>query len=288
MATEQAAGDFRQLRFLTFNVLGRDQAAGERRERVIQRGLAGLGPDIAALQEVTRTDVLDQAQGLLGPEYVLVDHPSTSTDGFGASLASRWPVRNVRTLDLHLTAASAELPWVATVAVEVLAPPPFGPILVVHHKPSWQHGAELDRERQAVAAAGFIEALVAGRPELPVVLLGDFDAAPDAASMRFWTGRQSLQGMSVRYEDAWEAAHPDQPGYTFTPANPLVRNGQMPLERGRRIDHILVRSGAHGPLLDVADCRLVFDQPIEDEWASDHFGVLADLRLPPHPPGTWR
>ena len=99
----------------------------------------------------------------------------------------------------------------ATVAVEVLAPPPFGPILVAHHKPSWQHGAELDRERQAGAAAGFIEALVAEGPQLPVILLSDFDAAPDTASMRFWTGRQSLQGVSVRYEDAWEAAHETSP-----------------------------------------------------------------------------
>jgi hypothetical protein len=30
-----------------------------------------------------------------------------------------------------------------------------------------------------------------------VVLLGDFDAAPGAASVRFWTGRQSLAGTSV-------------------------------------------------------------------------------------------
>ena len=84
MAREQAAGKSTHLRFLTLNVLGRDQAAGQRREQVIQRGLAGLGPDIAALQEVTRTDELDQAQDLLGPGYALIDHPSTSTDGFGA------------------------------------------------------------------------------------------------------------------------------------------------------------------------------------------------------------
>jgi endonuclease/exonuclease/phosphatase family metal-dependent hydrolase len=61
----------------------------------------------------------------------------------------------------------------------------------------------------------------------------------------------------------------------------------MPLERGRRTDHILTRSGPHGPLLDVADCRLVFDQPVDGVWASDHFGVLADLRRPEHAPGTW-
>ena len=28
--------------------------------------------------------------------------------------------------------------------------------------------------------------------------------------------------MSVAYRDAWEVMHPDEPGHTFTPANPLV------------------------------------------------------------------
>jgi endonuclease/exonuclease/phosphatase family metal-dependent hydrolase len=143
------------------------------------------------------------------------------------------------------------------------------------------------REQQALATARFVEDLASDRRDLPVVLMGDLNAGPDAASLRFLTGRQSLAGISVRYEDAWEAVHADEPGHTFTPRNPLVRAGQMSFERGRRIDHIMTRSGPHGPLLDVADCRLVFDQPVNGVWASDHFGVLAELRRPDHPPGTW-
>ncbi|MDQ3151480.1 MAG: hypothetical protein M3R63_07110 [Actinomycetota bacterium] len=61
----------------------------------------------------------------------------------------------------------------------------------------------------------------------------------------------------------------------------------MSLERGHRIDYVMVRCGSHGPLLDVAGCRLVFDQPIDGLWASDHFGVLADMERPAHPPGSW-
>lgn len=120
-----------------------------------------------------------------------------------------------------------------------------------------------------------------------LVLLGDFNADADAASIRFLTGKQAPAGVSVRYEDAWAAAHPGSAGHAFSAGNPLVRAGQMPRERGRRIDHVLIRSGAHGPLLDVADCRLIFDQPADDVWASDHFGVLADLRRPDQAPGTW-
>ena len=271
------------MRVLTFNLLDRQQADGPARRAVGGPELTALRPDVVAFQEVTRTVDVDEGPDLLGPGYTVVDHPG-AVEGVGACVASRWPVGEPRVLHLPTTGED-DLPWAATVAVDVATPD--GPVLVVHHKPSWQRDREREREMQAVAAARFVEDVVAGRPDLPVVLLGDWDAGPDTASVRFLTGRQSLDGVSVRYEDAWEAVHPDEPGHTFTPRNPLVRAGEMPSERGRRIDHIMVRSGPHGPLLDVADCRLVLDRPVEGVWASDHFGVLADLRRPPHMPGTW-
>jgi hypothetical protein len=97
-----------------------------------------------------------------------------------------------------------------------------------------------------------------------VVLAGDFDATPDAASIRFWTGKQSLDGRSVCYRDAWAAVHPGEPGHTFTPENWLTVNaeaGEWALELGRRIDHLLVRCTDHGPTLDIRSCRRIFDQP---------------------------
>jgi endonuclease/exonuclease/phosphatase family metal-dependent hydrolase len=275
------------VRVLTFNLLALSHASGQQRHRVIKRGLAELRPDVVALQEVTRAARCDQAADLLGPDFSIVDHPAPSPDGVGACLASRWPLGATHALDLHITPRAVGLSWAATVAVEVLVPPPLGPLLVVHHKPNWQLDREYEREQQAVAAARFVEHLVAGRPNLPVILVGDFDAGPDAASVRFWSGRQSLADTSVRYEDAWEAQHANEPGHTFTPRNPLVRAGEMPLERGRRSDHVMVRCNSHGPLLDVVDCRVVFDQPVDGVWASDHFGVLADLQLPARFGGSW-
>jgi hypothetical protein len=63
----------------------------------------------------------------------------------------------------------------------------------------------------------------------------------------------------------------------------------MSLERGRRIDYVMVRCGIHGPTLDVAGCSLAFEEPVDGVWASDHFGfgVVADLELPRRPPGSW-
>jgi endonuclease/exonuclease/phosphatase family metal-dependent hydrolase len=48
-------------------------------------------------------------------------------------------------------------------------------------------------------------------------------------------------------------------------------------ELGRRIDHVLVRCSAHGPTLDIRACERLFDEPVDGMWASDHFGVVADL-----------
>ncbi|GIH20066.1 hypothetical protein Raf01_82380 [Rugosimonospora africana] len=271
----------------TLNVLTLSDAEGRRRQEVLRRGLLGLRPDVVAVQEVTRGPRFDQARHLLGPEFTVVDLPGQSPTGAGESLASRWPLGAVAALDLPIAGSSHESVRATALAAEVLLPPPLGPVLVVHHRGTYQQDLERAREQQAVATARFVEGLVAPRPERPVVLLGDFNADADAASIRFLTGRQSLDGVSVRYEDAWAAAHPDEAGHTFTPHNPLVRAGQMPLERGRRIDYAMVRGGPHGPLLDVADCRLIFTEPVDGVWASDHFGVCADLRLPHHPPGTW-
>jgi endonuclease/exonuclease/phosphatase family metal-dependent hydrolase len=276
-----------RLRVLTYNVLSFEHADGGRRQEIVRRGLADLAPDVVALQEVTRDDNRDQARELLGDGWTILPHPAEPPDPVGACLAVRWPVGPAYALDLHLTPEATGLPWAAAIAVQVRLPDPFGRVLFVHHKPNWQLTAEAVRERQAVATARWVEQLVSDGPDQPVVVVGDFDAGPDAASMRFWTGRQSLDGMSVRYEDAWDMCHPDEPGHTFSPRNPLVVAGEMTLERGRRIDHVLLRCGVHGPALDVADCRLVFDEPVDGVWPSDHFGVLADLVRPPRPPGTW-
>jgi endonuclease/exonuclease/phosphatase family metal-dependent hydrolase len=267
-----------RLRVLTYNVLTMDSASGQERHAVVRRLLPDLRPDVVALQEVARRPDFDQAADLLGPEFAIVDLPGWTPERVGECLASRWPLGEVSTLDR---------PPAAAVAAEVLVPPPLGPLLVVHHKAAFELQLEHVREEQALATARFVDDLVSDRPDLPVILMGDLNAGPDAGSMRFLTGRQSLAGISVRYEDAWEAVHADEAGHTFSPRNPLVRAGEMPLERGRRIDHIMTRSGPYGPPLDVADCRLVFDQPVEGVWPSDHFGVLAELRRPEHPPGSW-
>ena len=102
--------------------------------------------------------------------------------------------------------------------------------------------------------------------------IGQLDA------IRLISGHQSLDGASVCYRDAWESVHPGEPGETFTPDNPLVADWDWPF---RRIDYVFVRCGEHGgPTLEITACERIFDHPMDGVWASDHFGVYADLEIP--------
>lgn len=162
--------------------------------------------------------------------------------------------------------------------------PPVGRLVVAHHKPNWPFPLEIEREQQAWRAALAVERLAG---DGPAVVLGDFDATPDAASLSVWKGRRSFDGVSVCYQDAWETVRPGEPGFTFSAENPLVRAGEVATAVSRRIDYVLVRAGRHGALLDVQRCDRLLDRPVEDVWASDHYGVVADLAVPRHAPGTW-
>jgi endonuclease/exonuclease/phosphatase family metal-dependent hydrolase len=126
--------------------------------------------------------------------------------------------------------------------------------------------------------AEFLDEVIAGR-DLPVVLAGDLDAEPSSASVRFWSGRQSLHGRSVAFRDAWELAHPATAGHTFANENPLMHS-RWGGDLDRRIDYVFVRCHDRGPQLQVVACERMFDEPADGVWGSDHFGVYADLAWP--------
>ncbi|RZQ65782.1 endonuclease/exonuclease/phosphatase family protein [Amycolatopsis suaedae] len=257
------------MRILTLNLWARYGDWTARRVVLAER-LRELAPDVVAFQESVRTGGYDQVADLLGDDYTVVHQEDPDADGRGSAIASRLPIGQVRQFRMPATQRVDLAEFAAWVGmVEVLGP---SPIWFVNHKPSYRLAHEHERELQAVFAARLIERTVADR-DLPVVVAGDFDATPDAASMRFWRGLQSLCGTSVRYRDVWEWLHPGEPGHTYSAVNPLVVG-----DGGRRLDYLLVRETDAGPGLLPSDCRLVFDVPRGRVWASDHFGVTADLR----------
>lgn len=123
----------------------------------------------------------------------------------------------------------------------------------------------------------------------PFIVAGDFNAfSPEFPCMDHFRER-------LRLTDGFALLHPDQPGYTWDPSrNPnttwdgaeLWADGAVkdPLERlmakfagtiPMRIDYIFL-SSHFGPE-DVLSSEMVFTQPYDGVFVSDHFGVMTEV-----------
>ncbi len=273
-----------QARILTLNV---ENVTGDtRRQDVLNRELRRLDPDMIALQEVVHTSERRQLDELLAGTNFQATHQAQTmayeppwADRYGGTaVATRWPHRVVETLDLRLHDA-ADVPW-CTLAV-VVTLPREGEVLFIATTTSWRLEAEWPRERQVIALA---ELDARHRRTLPTVIAGDFNAGPEAASIRYLKGQQSLGGHSVCYQDAWAVAG-DGPGYTWSADNPRAHSvmDQIVRQPGqrRRIDYVFIGSAHHHPKAhcQVKTATLAFDRTFDGTWASDHFGVVVDVEI---------
>ena len=293
------AGLDRPIRVLTANIWN---YAGpyERRMKLLRTQIAELAPDLIAFQEAGwRSEKDHQVQELLaGTEYAL-DHEAGGCGGkrerlYDVAVASRWPMK--RHAFWILSGSGRAL------AEEVTAPAPVGRFLFISTFGTnrWQFDAEARREQGALALDAQVRA-AADRQGFPPIVAGDFDAAPEAACIRFLTGRQSLGGRSTHYVDAWEAAGNPSPGYTWTTANAFTRETTREIwrlaEHHRRIDYVFLGSPHHyAGYARVVSCRVALDRPEGTIWPSDHLGVMAEIashpesdsgsHVPPAKPGA--
>lgn len=209
----------------------------EGRLSALRNGYREIAADVMTFQETILTEEIDQARLILGDGYWFAHQSRREHDGQGITTASRRPIGEVLECDLHVTPRTANFACTSLIT-EILAPQPLARVWVANHLPDYQLDHEVERCLQAVVAAGALERLAAERPG-HVIVAGDLDADPTASSVRFWTGRQALDGLSVCYRDAWESVNAHDPGETFVPESPLSADWDWPY---RRIDY--VSSGA--------------------------------------------
>ncbi|MFH8292896.1 endonuclease/exonuclease/phosphatase family protein [Streptomyces sp. NPDC018059] len=273
-----------RLRIVTINV--QNNEGDPRRLGLINQELRRLAPDLVALQEVVdggsprHLDELVAGIGLhCTHQSEVMSYAPPFVDRYGGNaVATRWPHKVVEVLDLRL-AGAGDVPW-CTLAVKVPLPGE-GELLFISATASWRLDAEAVRERQAVAL-GDLDAR--HRTDLPTIIAGDFNAGPDAASIRYLTGRQSLAGRSVHYHDAWEVAG-DGPGYTWSAENENAAAlfDQIVRQPGhrRRLDYVFTGSWHAHPKArcEIRAARLAFDRPVGGVWPSDHYGVVVDVEV---------
>ncbi|WP_309104623.1 endonuclease/exonuclease/phosphatase family protein [Microbacterium sp.] len=265
------------IRVYTHNIYAR-RADWSSRRRVLIEGLHRTAPDIVLFQEEVLTAEYDQTADVLGEKWNIAHSQARSADeDSGISVASRWPLEVVAEIDLTAGGRAVDEYIWASLVVRVHTP--SGPVIIANHFPEAAADGEIERQRQAVLVAQELESL-ASSDDAPMVIAGDFNAEPDAASLRFLTGKQPIDQASVVYVRTWDAVHPDETCVTLDPANPLVAAG-LPGWPYREIDHILVRCGASGTsIMRIDACERVLDRPYAGTWASDHYGVVADLSAP--------
>ena len=265
----------RSVRVVTLN-LWNDRPDVTKRLGVAIEGLKALQPDVIGLQEVVDStpafeNQAKQIAAALGYSYHF-DAVDKLRQGapLGNAIVSRYEI--LRTDSTSLPSIEGDPRRV--VFCELATPTGRLPFFTTHL--SWEMWVAPRREEQVVAIDEFIKTHLS---ELPPILTGDLNASPDAAAIRFLTGRTGLFGKGTYYRDCYARKRPDSHGHTWSDRNPYSVRW---IERNRRLDYIFV-----GPIKDdgwgaVLDARVVLDMPGADgEWASDHFGVYAEIGWAP-------
>ncbi len=269
------------LRVMTLNLWHDAGPWAERRKR-IREWIDRLEPDLIGFQEALRVPGEEQVSALLGDRGYHVDFVAASpfwkrgheqdAGEVGNALASRWPIESREELRLPESGDGEKR---AALSVTVRAPSGLVGLTVTHL--NWKLDQGWVRERQVEAVC---DLALGRRPEggFPPVLVGDFNAEPGSAEIRYVTGRQSLGGRSVCFLDAWERAG-EGDGITWSNRNPHAR---LECEPDRRIDYVFVglprQKEGRGEILR---CRVVCNDEQHGVWPSDHFGVYAELRSEP-------
>jgi len=260
---------------VSWNVLWRFQPDWRARERGILTTLEQLQPDVLGLQECwseagrSQAHLIAEHLGLhaafAGPSLPPVPEPPEQSDQagvlMGVGLVSRWPISN-----LHRHGLPVSHRQVAPVALEAEVRHPESAFRVIVAATEWEPAYADDHLAQTTALARLLQASGSrGSTAAGTFLLADLNC--DASQPEF--------GPFTRIaEDTWALGGGDPNAVTLSSAVPFA-----PLEArkeiDRRIDHILLRKGSDASV----DAAFTVDTPVGELYPSDHFPVVADVRL---------
>lgn len=279
------------LKVATLNVWNRS-GPWVQRLGLIRDGLARLDADVVGLQEVMRlvrpgtieplSPEHDQAHEIASGLDYEIGYAGAADYGngliMGNAVLSRFPVFETRAF---------RLPDLGTgehrVLLYALLDAPWGrlPVFVTHLNWRFDHG--FVRLKQVVAVAEHIaEVAPIQAGFLPPVLMGDFNAGPDADEIRYLSGLHVVDEKSVHFADAWVYGADGSPGATYDPKNDYARKNREP---PRRIDYVFSRGPDAELRGEPMHARLAFHEPVETLegtlWPSDHYGVYAEIMMEP-------
>ena len=245
-----------ELRLLDVDIIGLQEAStGRRRGNVAERLARELGFHhvyAPALFRITPVEWLNRSVGWI----------MNFTEG--PAVLSRFPIAASEALDLPRCNGVVD---------------PRVLLYVTVRTPRGDLGVASTHTSRGFCEAEHVAALMqARRGPLPSVLMGDFNSGEESPGIRRLTD-------GAGFVDAFRAANPSAPGLTVWQAvhvpTPTVR---------RRVDYVFMLPGRVVPGR-ARSSRVVLDAPRrfgdgQVLWASDHYGVLAELEVFPSQAAT--
>jgi endonuclease/exonuclease/phosphatase family metal-dependent hydrolase len=283
---------------VTLNIGSLFEPRWDLRRVELVRWLRDLDADIVCLQEVWESDTHpNTAEWIVeqfpnghwhwvfgGPE--LTTHARPEPVRFGSAILSRWPIERRELYPLPIDrrggvsdvyAMPLELLYARTQGIDVYS---------THLAPVPHQGYH------RIAQVQFIDDIITRYHQTndPIgpILCGDFNAEADSDEIRFLGGLATIDGKSTYYQEAWRATAQESLGITADPrVNPTASYLNVP---PKRIDYIFAgdaffhEQGA-GLVMHVERC---FDVALTGVYASDHFGLMAEIVWPQRPQRSHR
>ncbi|MEU0555708.1 endonuclease/exonuclease/phosphatase family protein [Dactylosporangium sp. NPDC006015] len=252
------------VRLLTFNTLMRDDVPA--RLRALGPVLERAAYDVVCLQEVLHGGSVRLLRRGAGYRHVAVTRAALPSGGL--MLMSRWPILRYRFARFRMAGPLRTEQLMRKGAQLAVVETPAGPLAVVNTHLSanrdddWSDGNRFTRViRQEL---DHLARLVRGfEPELPAVVVGDFNVPRDSAAFTGFAAAAGLRDVLA-----------GDPTTTF---RPTPRWPAPPA-----LDQVLARDGAGRPV--VASARTVLRDAVRvpdgrELFLSDHYGLEADLSL---------
>jgi len=246
------------LTVVTLN-LWHDQRGWPRRLNVILAEMRRIRPDVLCLQEVLQNPSLRNQAETLGDslgchvQFASVDGPERPKRYGNAILTPHRVMigesRNLAPTDDYRAVAHVRFEWRGR-TIDAYS-------THLHHTPE---GGSI-RATQIRHLLAYVDST---RGDGPTVIAGDFNAE---------LGTPEMNLVTAGHRDAFHALHPK-----VSRAEAATFNPRFGVDPGA-IDHIFVERQAATRLMPVA-CEVIFRTVGPDSvWASDHFGVVAKLRM---------
>jgi endonuclease/exonuclease/phosphatase family metal-dependent hydrolase len=254
------------VRVATLNLLNNPHGRWDDRAELVIDQAREVDADLYAFQEVAAdTDQVERLRAGLGEEFAAVSLPNPDRSSIKSlAIVTRLPIVD--------ETSCTDLP-AGDLALRVDVDVPGGPIMSIAtthllFAPS-KRGSDVRRAQAERLVAWLDDALE------PTVLLGDFNSRDSGGAVTF---------LKQHFRSAHGHVHGREPDVTHP--TPLVHALDVekayglpvfPEGEGAAVDYVFVRGQ-----VDIAACAVAWDLPSASEpnlYPSDHFGLVADLRV---------